>query len=86
MKNTLSVAVFLSLTVACSVAAYAAKNDNRFQNSAEAQHNRRCAELKSNYDFNMSYYKGDPAKRGKWKKTASDLKLIAQFENCSWAA
>jgi hypothetical protein len=64
---------------------FAAKNDNRFQQSAEAKHAKMCTELKDSYDFNMNYYKEKPKQRGKWKDTAGDLKLIAEGNNCSWA-
>jgi len=68
-----------------SLEALAAKNDNRFQQSAEAKHAKICAELKDSYDFNMSYYKEKPKQRGKWKTTAENIKTLAEGNNCSWA-
>jgi len=66
--------------------ALAAKNDGRFQTSAEAQHAKICTELQSSYNTNMNYYNEKPAKRGRWKITAENLKTLAQGNDCSWAA
>ena len=68
-----------------SLEALAAKNDNRFQQSAEARHAKICAELQGSYDYNMNYYKEKPKQRGKWKIAAENLKTLAEGNDCSWA-
>ncbi|HZP19036.1 MAG TPA: hypothetical protein VFB16_02405 [Bauldia sp.] len=74
-----------SVMLTAEPGAQAAKDDNRFQQSAEARRQQICAELKSSYDFNMNYYKGNPSKRGRWKIAAENLKTLAEGNNCSWA-
>ena len=87
ITNQLIVATLAAaLSVTALEDAQAAKNDGRFQTSAEAQHAKICTELQSSYNTNMNYYNEKPAKRGRWKTTAENLKTLAQGNDCSWAA
>lgn len=87
LTNQLIVAaVAATLSLVALQDAQAAKNDGRFQTSAEAKHAKICAELQSSYNTNMNYYNEKPAKRGKWKTTADNLKTLAEGNDCSWAA
>ena len=65
--------------------AEASKNDNRFQQSAEATRLKNCDDLQSSYNININYYNGKPSKRGKWKIAADNLKTLAEGNNCTWA-
>lgn len=71
--------------VGTSLEALAAKNDNRFQQSAEAKHAKICTELQDSYTVNMNYYNEKPKKRGKWKTTAENIKTLAEGNDCAWA-
>ena len=80
-------AATVSVIFVAAPAAQAAKNDGRFATSSESMYKKTeiCSELKQSYDFNMSYYKGNPSKRGRWKNTAENLKTLAGGNDCSWA-
>ena len=87
IPNQLVVAILATtLSLSAFEGAQAAKNDGRFQTSVEAQHAKICTELQSSYNTNMNYYNEKPAKRGRWKITAENLKTLAQGNDCSWAA
>lgn len=86
LKHTGTILILVAtLGLTSAFEAQAAKNDGRFQQSAEAKHAQICTELKDSYDFNMSYYKEKPGKRGRWKTTAQNLQTLAQGNDCSWA-
>jgi hypothetical protein len=80
-------AAVLSLSLVTVPMAQAAKNTGGYDRSSEGwyKHRQFCADLHDSYQTNMSYYKGNPAKRGRWKNTADDLKLIANENGCGWA-
>jgi hypothetical protein len=87
MTNSIIIATLVAaITLIPMQTAQAAKNDGRFQTSAEAQHAKICTELQSSYNTNMNYYNEKPAKRGRWKITAENLKTLAEGNDCAWAA
>jgi hypothetical protein len=81
----IATAAALTMFLTTAPVTHAAKNNGAYQRSLEAKHARICADLKTNYDINMNYYKAKPAKREKWKNNADDLHTIAESNNCAWA-
>ena len=65
--------------------AFSAKNDGRFQQSAEARRLAFCADLQAAYNDTMDNYNENPSQRPGFKRTAENLKLLAEGNNCSWA-
>ena len=74
-----------ALGFACSLEVQAAKNNGGFQQSAEAKRVKFCSDLQDSYNVNMTYYQEKPGKRGRWKRTADNIKTLAQGNNCDWA-
>ena len=84
MNHGIAAALVAVLSLTALQDVQAAKNDGRFQNSPEARHVQICIELHSSYTTNINYYNEKPAKRGRWKITAENLKTLAEGNNCSW--
>jgi hypothetical protein len=78
LTSTLAIGIFGSSTV------YAAGKDQR-PGTSESERKKFCLDLKLSYNENISYYNGNRAKRGQWKRTADNIKTVAEGNNCSWA-
>jgi hypothetical protein len=85
MTLSRTIRAFLLAALALGATSQIAQAEQRSPQQT-AEHDRICRELKDAYDTNMDYYNGNPAKRGKWKITAENLKTLAEGNNCSWAA
>jgi hypothetical protein len=82
--------VFLAVVLWSCLAApidnvVAAPRDPARQGDAAAK-KKFCDSLKASYDANMEFYRANPARRGKWKRTAENIRILAEGNNCKWAA
>ena len=85
IKNGLLLVLSTTLALTCTGAVQAAPNDGRFQQSNESRHAKFCRDLKAAYDENIAYYSEKPSKRSQWRRTAQNIKTLAEGNNCSWA-
>ena len=78
----------LSTTLALSVCGVveAAPNDGRGPQTNESKHAKFCRDLKAAYDENIKYYSEKPSTRSQWRRTAQNIKTLAEGNNCGWAA
>ena len=66
-------------------ATFAESKDQRPATSESAR-KKFCLDLKLSYNENMATYNENRRQRGQWKRTADNIRLVAEANNCAWAA
>jgi hypothetical protein len=85
LRQIILITTISTTALATTPASFAAKNNGGFQESGESKRKKFCLDLKFSYNENINYYNEKPKTRSQWKRTADNIKTLAEGNNCSWA-